>query len=56
MRYILTEEGKMGMPKTEKKARRTSEMEILHRRYVGDNGERRTSLQREMFEIFHPKM
>src|SRR3989339_1810908 len=31
----------------EKKARRTSAVEILHRRYVGDNSERRASLQEE---------
>jgi len=31
----------------EKKARKTSAVEILHRRYVGDNVERRASLQEE---------
>lgn len=31
----------------EKKVRRTSAVEILHRRYVGDNGERKASLQEE---------
>jgi transcriptional regulator with XRE-family HTH domain len=33
------------MSKTEKKARRTSALEILHRRCVGDNGQRRASLR-----------
>ncbi len=35
------------MPKTEKKARRTSAVEILHHQYVGNNGEQRASLQEE---------
>jgi transcriptional regulator with XRE-family HTH domain len=31
----------------EKKARRTSAVEILHRRFIGDDGERKASLQEE---------